>query len=83
MESGSSTNESILGQACQGPSRETNLAILGQARAAREAPLHSDSPEDSSRPCGPVTTGNVLRLLVSQCYRCALTGACSRPTWLR
>ena len=74
MERSSSTHEGILGQTCQGPSRETDLAILGQSRAACETPLHPNSPENSSRPCGPVTTGNVLRLLERQQYRCALTG---------
>ena len=56
-----------------------DLAILGQPPATGGTPLHPESPEGPPRPSGPVTTGNVLRLLECQQYRCALTGRLLTP----
>ena len=56
-----------------------DLALLGRSSAPRQTPLHSESPEAPSRPRGPITTGNVLRLLECQQYRCALTGRALTP----
>lgn len=75
METSSTGYEGVVVQPCPDatPGRH-DLAILGQPLAPRGTPLHPQSPESSSRPCGPVNVANVLRLLECQQYRCALTG---------
>lgn len=54
-----------------------DMALLGRTPAACELPVHSQGT--ASRPSGPITTGNVLRLLKWQQFRCALTGRSLTP----
>lgn len=56
--------------------RSDNLAILGRAPGTPKQPLH---PESATRPTGPITKGNVLKLLAWQSYCCALTGRTLTP----
>ena len=51
-----------------------DVAVLGQSPAACESSVHRQGSSTKRRPRGRVTTGNVLQLLESQQYRCALTG---------
>jgi len=56
------------------PCAEDRLAPVGNATSQRGQPLHPQGEEEMVRPCGAVSTENVLRLLEYQRYRCALTG---------
>lgn len=75
MERSSAEHEGVAGQPdpVSTPGQH-DLAFLGQPSTSCRAALHSEIVEDPSRPRGPVTTANVLRLLECQQYRCALTG---------
>lgn len=52
--------------------RHDDLAILGHAPAPNEHAVFAEV--SAAELCGPVSVGNVLRLLERQNYRCALTG---------
>lgn len=56
-----------------------DVAILGQSPASCESQIHPEGRENESRPSGPVSTANVLRLLQHQRHRCALTGRTLEP----
>lgn len=69
----SQIHEGVTGQAEARPAAGPHdLAVLGGTPAERALALRSQTA--ATRPCGPVTTSNVLRLLEWQQYRCALTG---------
>ena len=59
--------------ACQ-PCEAERLASVGDAPCQRRQPVHPEGQADVVKPQGPVSTDNVLQLLESQQYRCALTG---------
>jgi hypothetical protein len=54
-----------------------DVVLLGGTPGACELPVHPQGT--AARPTGRVTTGNVLRLLEWQQFRCALTGRSLMP----
>ena len=61
------------------PAGHDDREFLGQSPATRDSQIHPQGQENESRPSGPVSTGNVLRLLEYQKHRCALTGRTLEP----
>lgn len=53
---------------------QERMASMGDTARQRRHPVHPQGPENLVKPCGSVSTENVLRLLEYQEYRCALTG---------
>jgi 5-methylcytosine-specific restriction endonuclease McrA len=50
------------------------VASLGHEARQRRQPLYPKEQANVVKPCGPVSTDNVLRLLERQQFCCALTG---------
>ncbi len=80
MERSSILHESVAYQSdAFTPFGHHDVAVLGEPSAPRATAVHPEGETERTRPCGPVTTGNILQLLEYQHHRCALTGRLLTP----